>query len=93
MRTRGRISLSSLLAAEADGERLTQTDLANAILLLQAGHETTQDLARQLAGGALPAPRPVAVAEGHPGARRQREEFLRYDASVQMNHRVALDGT
>ena len=37
--------LSSLIQAEADGEKLTHTELiANAILLLQAGHETTQDL-------------------------------------------------
>ena len=53
--------MSSLVEAEADGERLTHTELvANCIVFLQAGHETTQDLLGNAAGGAVPSPRPAS---------------------------------
>lgn len=86
--------LSSLLAAEADGERLTHAELvANAILLLQAGHETTQDLLGSAQVALFRHPDQLQLLKDTPELTKNAvEEFLRYDASVQMNHRVALDG-
>ncbi len=86
--------LSSLLAAEADGERLTLAELiANAILLLQAGHETTQDLLGSAQVALFRHPDQLQLLKDTPELTKNAvEEFLRYDASVQMNHRVALDG-
>jgi cytochrome P450 len=86
--------LSSLLEAEADGERLTHTELiANCILLLQAGHETTQDLLGNAQVALFRHPDQLALLREHPELTKgAAEEFLRYDTSVQINHRVALDG-
>jgi cytochrome P450 len=87
--------LSSLIVAEADGEQLTHTELiANAILLLQAGHETTQDLLGNSQVALFRHPDQLALLRNQPDLTKNAvEEFLRYDASVQINHRVALDGT
>jgi cytochrome P450 len=86
--------LSSLLEAEADGERLTRTELvANCILLLQAGHETTQDLLGNAQVGLFRNPDQLALLQREPELTKNAvEEFLRYDGSVQINHRVVLDG-
>jgi cytochrome P450 len=86
--------LSSLLEAEADGERLTHTELiANCILLLQAGHETTQDLLGNAQVALFRHPDQLKLLRDHPElTKNAAEEFLRYDTSVQINHRVALDG-
>ena len=86
--------LSSLLSAEADGERLTHAELiANAILLLQAGHETTQDVLGNAQVALFRHPDQLRLLKDNPDLTKNAvEEFLRYDASVQMNHRVALDG-
>jgi cytochrome P450 len=85
--------LSSLLAAEADGETLTHTELvANCILLLQAGHETTQDLLGNAQVALFRHPDQLALLRAEPDLTKNAvEEFLRYDGSVQINHRVALD--
>ena len=85
--------LSSLLEAEADGERLTHTELvANCILLLQAGHETTQDLIGNSQVALFRHPDQLALLREQPELTKHAvEEFLRYDGSVQINHRVALD--
>jgi pimeloyl-[acyl-carrier protein] synthase len=87
--------LSSLIQAEADGEKLTHTELiANAILLLQAGHETTQDLLGNAEVALFRHPEQLELLRDNPALTKNAvEEFLRYDASVQINHRVALDGT
>jgi cytochrome P450 len=86
--------VSSLLAAEADGEQLTHTELvANCILLLQAGHETTQDLLGNAQVALFRNPDQLALLRSEPELTRNAvEEFLRYDGSVQINHRVVLDG-
>jgi pimeloyl-[acyl-carrier protein] synthase len=86
--------LSSLLAAEDDGERLTHRELlANCILLLQAGHETTQDLLGNAQVALFRHPHQLALLQVRPELTKNAvEEFLRYDGSVQINHRVALDG-
>lgn len=85
--------LSSLLEAEANGERLTHTELvANCILLLQAGHETTQDLIGNSQVALFRHPDQLALLREQPELTKHAvEEFLRYDGSVQINHRVALD--
>jgi cytochrome P450 len=86
--------VSTLLAAEADGERLTRRELvANCILLLQAGHETTQDLLGNAQVALFRHPDQLARLRAQPDLIKNAvEEFLRYDASVQINHRVVLDG-
>jgi len=86
--------LSSLLEAEAGGERLTHTELiANCILLLQAGHETTQDLLGNAQVALFRHPDQLMLLRDQPELTKgAAEEFLRYDTSVQINHRVALDG-
>ncbi len=86
--------LSSLLVAEADGETLTHTELvANLILLLQAGHETTQDLLGNALVALFRHPDQLALLQQQPELTKNAvEEFLRYDASVQISHRVVLDG-
>ena len=83
-----------MLSAEADGERLTHAELiANAILLLQAGHETTQDVLGNAQVALFRHPDQLRLLKDNPDLTKNAvEEFLRYDASVQMNHRVALDG-
>jgi pimeloyl-[acyl-carrier protein] synthase len=85
--------VSSLVAAEADGERLSQTELvANCIVLLQAGHETTQDLLGNSQVALFRHPDQLALLREHPELNKNAvEEFLRYDGSVQINHRVNLD--
>jgi cytochrome P450 len=85
--------LSSLVAAEADGDRLTHRELvANCILLLQAGHETTQDLLGNAQVALFRHPDQLALLRAEPGLTKNAvEEFLRYDGSVQINHRVTLE--
>lgn len=86
--------LSSLLVAEADGEHLTHRELvANVILLLQAGHETTQDLLGNAQVALFRHPDQLSLLRDRPELTKPAvEEFLRYDASVQISHRVVLDG-
>ncbi len=86
--------ISTLLAAEADGETLTRRELVvNCILLLQAGHETTQDLLGNAQVALFRHPEQLALLRDNPDLTKNAvEEFLRYDASVQTNHRIILDG-
>jgi cytochrome P450 len=86
--------LSSLLVAEDDGDQLTHTELiANLILLLQAGHETTQDLLGNAQVALFRHPDQLQLLKDDPSLTKNAvEEFLRYDASVQISHRVVLDG-
>ena len=87
--------LSSLLAAEDEGRTLTHTELvANLILLLQAGHETTQDLLGNAQVALFRHPEQLRLLQERPELTKNAvEEFLRYDASVQISHRIVLDGT
>ncbi len=85
--------LSALVAAEEHGDRLTEEELlANAVLLLMNGHETTT----YMIGNAL-----LALLR-HPDQRRRLqaelsligpavEELLRYDGSVQMRGVTAAE--
>ena len=84
---------TQLVRAEEEGSRLSNEELtANIILLFGAGHETTVNL---IGNGVL-------ALHRHPDQlRRLREEpalvvnaveeFLRYDSSVQLTGRVALE--
>ncbi|MDP1795269.1 MAG: cytochrome P450 [Acidimicrobiales bacterium] len=86
--------LSTLIAAEEEGDRLTHEELLiNLILLLIAGHETTSNL---IGNGALalcenPSVREEFAAAPDDLARTTVDEFLRYDAPVQFTVRTALD--
>ena len=87
--------LSSLVLAEEQGDRLSHTELvANAILLLQAGHETTQDLLGNAEVALFRHPDQLALLRARPELTENAvEEFLRYDGSVHINHRVLLSAT
>jgi cytochrome P450 len=82
--------ISALVQVENDGDRLSRTELvANCILLMQAGHETTQDLLGNAMVALFRAPEQLALLRDDPGLMKQAvEEFLRYDGSVQINHRL-----
>ncbi len=83
--------ISALVAAEEDGNRLTEAELlSNTVLLLIAGHETTTNL---IGNGILALLR-------NPDQMQQLQnnselihgavlEFLRYDSPVQMVRRIA----
>ena len=85
--------LSTLIAAEEEGDRLTHEELLiNLILLLIAGHETTSNL---IGNGTLalcenPSVRDEFAADPDGLARSAIDEFLRYDAPVQFTVRTAL---
>ncbi|KJC52927.1 cytochrome P450 [Bradyrhizobium sp. LTSP885] len=84
---------TQLVQAEEDGQKLTNEELtANIILLFGAGHETTVNL---IGNGLLALyrnPDQLALLKANPGLITNAiEEFLRYDSSVQMTGRVALE--
>jgi cytochrome P450 len=84
---------SKLVQAEEDGSKLTNEELcANIILLFGAGHETTVNL---IGNGLLALhrnPDQLALLKSHPELLPNAiEEFLRYDSSVQITGRVALE--
>ncbi|HVV38617.1 MAG TPA: cytochrome P450 [Acidimicrobiales bacterium] len=85
--------VSVMIAAEEEGDRLTHAELlANLILLLVAGHETTSNL---IGNGTLalcnfPAVRDEFAADPDGLAKTAIDEFLRYDSPVQFTQRTAL---
>jgi pimeloyl-[acyl-carrier protein] synthase len=95
--------MSALIAAEEQGDRLSEPELiANLILLLVAGHETTQNLIGNGTLALLRHPdqldmlrRAVQDANGSaatlPLMKTAVEELLRYDSPVQFTSRVALE--
>ena len=85
--------LSALIAAEDEGNKLSEKELLSTlILLLVAGHETTVNL---IANGVLAFARhPDQLQRVHSDpslARTAVEEVLRYDPPVQFTARVALE--
>ncbi|MFK4509616.1 cytochrome P450 [Bradyrhizobium daqingense] len=85
--------ITQLVQAEEDGSKLTNEELtANIILLFGAGHETTVNL---IGNGLLALhrnPDQLALLKARPELMPGAiEEFLRYDSSVQMTGRVALE--
>ena len=84
---------TQLVQAEEDGSKLSNEELtANIILLFGAGHETTVNL---IGNGLLALhrnPDQLALLKANPELITNAvEEFLRYDSSVQMSGRVALE--
>lgn len=85
--------ITQLVQAEEDGHKLTNEELtANIILLFGAGHETTVNL---IGNGLLALhrnPDQLALLKAKPELITNAiEEFLRYDSSVQLTGRVALE--
>ena len=81
------------MQAEEDGLKLSNEELtANIILLFGAGHETTVNL---IGNGLLALhrnPDQLALLKSNPALITNAiEEFLRYDSSVQLTGRVALE--
>ena len=84
---------TQLVQAEEDGSMLSNEELtANIILLFGAGHETTVNL---IGNGLLALhrnPDQLALLKANPSLITNAiEEFLRYDSSVQLTGRVALE--
>jgi hypothetical protein len=84
---------TQLVQAEEAGSRLSNEELtANIILLFGAGHETTVNL---IGNGLLALhrnPDQLALLKSNPALITNAiEEFLRYDSSVQLSGRVALE--
>jgi len=84
---------TQLVRAEEEGSRLSNDELtANIILLFGAGHETTVNL---IGNGLLALyrnPDQLALLKARPELITNAiEEFLRYDSSVQLTGRVALE--
>lgn len=83
--------LSRLIAVEEAGDRLTTHEMRlTCALLLMAGYETSALMIGNGAYALLRNPEQLAVARaGLPG--KAADEFLRYDASVQITQRVVLE--
>ena len=84
---------TQLVQAEEEGSKLSNEELtANIILLFGAGHETTVNL---IGNGLLALhrnPDQLALLKARPELITNAiEEFLRYDSSVQMTGRVAME--
>ncbi len=77
--------ISSLIAAEAEGDKLSEEELlANCVLLLLTGHETTKNLIGNGLLALLRNPRQLQKLKDDSGLIKTAvEEFLRYDSPVQ----------
>jgi cytochrome P450 len=92
--------LTGLLAAEDEGDRLTELELLDQVLLLYvAGHETTVNLIGNATLALLGNPDELARLRSDPGLDAGAvEELLRYDSPVQFSRRITtgdldVDGT
>jgi pimeloyl-[acyl-carrier protein] synthase len=85
--------LSGLIAAEEQGDKLTQEEvIVNLILLLIAGHETTTNLIGNGMLALLRHPAEMAELRDDPSMIKTAvEELLRYDSPVQLDARTALE--
>src|SRR5215475_11284694 len=84
---------TQLLHAEEDGSKLSNDELyANIILLFGAGHETTVNLIGNGLLALFRNPDQLALLKARPELiTNANEDFLRYDSSVQMTGRTALE--
>lgn len=87
--------LSTLIAVEAEGERLSEAELlATCLLLLLAGHETTVNLIGNGMLALLRHPEQLALLRTNPAYLPTAiEELLRYDSPVQLTTRYAMVDT
>jgi len=85
--------MSEMIAGRTDGAALSDDEIvAAAVLLLQAGHSTTADLIGMGARALLLHPDQWRLLIDRPGiVTGAVMELLRYDSSVQMSHRVAVE--
>lgn len=85
--------ISALVAAEDEGEKLTEDELLTmAALLFAAGFETTTNLLANSVVALLRNPEQLALLRTDPGlAPSAVEELLRYDTPVQLISRVTWD--
>jgi cytochrome P450 len=85
--------LSAMAAAEELGDKLNATELyANAILLLNAGHETTTNLIGNGTLALLQSPDQLQkLREDESLIENAVEELLRYDSPVQLTSRIARE--
>jgi cytochrome P450 len=84
---------TQLVQAEEDGSKLSNEELtANIVLLFGAGHETTVNLIGNGLLALFRNPDQLALLKAKPELITNAiEEFLRYDSSVQLTGRVALE--
>src|SRR5262245_28820872 len=84
---------TQLVQAEEDGSKLSNEELiANIVLLFGAGHETTVNLIGNGLLALFRNPDQLALLKAEPSLIGNAiEEFLRYDSSVQLTGRVALE--
>ncbi|MCB0994180.1 MAG: cytochrome P450 [Acidimicrobiales bacterium] len=87
--------LSALVQAEdADGRLTREQVVATAVLLMQAGHETTTDMLGNSLVALFRHPEQLERLRREPDLTRSAvEELLRFDATNQMNNRLLLDDT
>ena len=85
--------LTALIAAEQDGDRLSDEELvAQVVLLYVAGHETTVNLIGNGTLALLNAPEELKKLREAPQlAVNAVEEMLRYDSPVQQSRRIILE--
>ncbi|MDA8016731.1 MAG: cytochrome P450 [Thermoanaerobaculia bacterium] len=85
--------LSQLIAAEEDGDRLTEDELiSTCILLLNAGHEATVNVIGNGALALLRHPDQLSKWRSRPDLTRSAvEELLRYDTPLHVFHRWVLE--
>lgn len=83
--------VSRLVAVQREARELTDDDIAaTAILLFQAGHETTTNLIAKGMLALLRHPEELAWLRAHPEATEDAvEELLRYDTAVQISTKYA----
>ena len=84
--------LTALIAAEHEGDQLTDDELVAQVLLLYvAGHETTVNLIGNGALALLRNPDQLELLRTQPDlAANAVEEFLRYDSPVQQSRRITV---
>ena len=87
--------ITVLADAEADGERLSETELLHqCIFMLNAGHETSTNMISHGIHEMLRHPDQIAALRDDPGLIEPMvEEVLRYQAPIQINNRAATRDT
>jgi cytochrome P450 len=85
--------ISQLIAAEEEGNRLTEQELfANLVLILLAGHETTVNLIGNGMVALMRHPDQLKKLQENPSLIGSAiDEVLRYDSSVQLARRVVME--